>query len=219
MPAAAVSPPVFATPAVAAPMPAPSPPFPSGREALELIWADPAAAARVRRAFADVLADVAPPSAGDAEETKVERWEAAVVRVLVAGRRCDALALEDAMADAVGTDARFRPPTVLVAGELRFVFEDGEGQPERVLLGRRAYQRRALFGGDRIRALLTLPGAEAACPVYLPEALARALPMFPAFEARLLAEAHPAQDAGEAHPVALKALALGRWLSAGRRRR
>jgi hypothetical protein len=55
--------------------------------------------------------------------------------------------------------------------------------------------------------------------VYLPEALARTLPMFPSFEARLLAEAHPAQDVAEASPVALRALALGRVIATGRRRR
>ena len=243
------------------------------REAIDLLWADPSAAPKILRAFGDLLADLAPPPDADPEDL--------VVRVLGSGRGCDASGLEGAMAGAVGPDGRFRPPLVLVAGDLAVAFDELEtlratlaaalpfaagdrrlrgaldeandllatpgldpatgvtadlaervrgalaqggrappghltAQVERTLLERRAYQRRALLGGDHLRALVTLPGAEAACPVYLPEALAASLPMFPAFEARILAEAHHAQDQAEAHPAALHALALGRVLP-GRR--
>ena len=82
------------------------------------------------------------------------------------------------MAGAVGPDARFRPPVVLVAGELRFTLEDVAPPQGRLLGEGRGYERRALLGGPRIRALLMLPGAEAACPVYLPDALSTVLPMF-----------------------------------------
>jgi hypothetical protein len=237
---------------------------PSAGEAIDLIWADPASAPKLRRAFGDLLADL--PAACDPE--------AAAVRVLAAGAQRDAAGLEDAMASAVGPDAGFRAPAVVVAGELRFAFDEVEAlralvsavspyaagdaaltaavdaarkllatpaiparaaeraslrvrdafeaasrpippraldaQVERTLLARRAYDRRALFGGDRLRARVALHGADAACPVYLPDALAEVLPMFPAFEAKLVAEAHAAQDPAEPHPVALHALAVAR---------
>ncbi len=83
------------------------------------------------------------------------------------------------------------------------------GVVDRALLERRAYQRRTVLGADRIRATLALPG-EAPRPVYLPTEAAASLPMFPAFDARLLVEVHPPQDQAEASPVALKALAIGR---------
>jgi hypothetical protein len=267
--------------APASPSPPPAPRFGSppaavpGRpregDAIDLIWADPAAASKIRRAFGDLLSGLAPAAQGS--------HEAAAVRVLASGEQRDAGGLEAAMSAAVGPDAGFRAPPVLVAGELRFAFDEIEtlravvsvarafaagdaaleeaidaarallaapaipvperaarlarrvrdvfegaarglpqgfldAQVERVLLARRAYERRAVFGGDRLRALVTLPGAEAACPVYLPEALANVLPMFPAFEAKVLAEAHAAQDAAEACPVALHALALARVVPA-----
>jgi hypothetical protein len=87
---------------------------------------------------------------------------------------------------------------------------------DRALLERRAYQRRALLGDEHLRATLTLPG-EAPRPTYLPIAAAAALPMFPAFEARLLVEVHPAQDHAEACPVALAAVAIGRIVPTARR--
>jgi hypothetical protein len=248
------------------------------RDAIELVWADPAAAPAIRRAFADLLADLPPPSGA-------EIHEAAVVRVFAAGRRCDAAGLEDAMAAAVGPDGWFRPPLVLVAADLCFAFDElealramvGAARPfaagdagitaaldaasdllaaqgpgaarslldhtaqrareafakagralpqdvlgaevQRLLLARRAYQRRALLGGPRIRALVTLPGADTGCPVYLPDALATALPMFAAFDARIVARAHPAIDQSEPHPAALEALALGRVVTPGKARR
>jgi hypothetical protein len=84
------------------------------------------------------------------------------------------------------------------------------GVVDRALLERRAYQRRTVLGAERIRATISLPGAEAPRPVYLPAEAAASLPMFPAFDARLLVEVHPPQDHAEASPVALKALAIGR---------
>jgi hypothetical protein len=205
------------------------------REAIELIWVDAGAAPRLRAAFEDLFADRAPSVSSDPAEREVERCEAAVTRIFASGRRCDAHGLLDAMVGAIDPDGRLRPPVVLVAGELRFPFDEPEAlrvrealsergrvspglldaEVERLLLERRAYQRRAILGGKRIRALVTLPGAETACPVYLPDALADVVPMFPAFEARLLAEAHAAQDRAETHPVALRAVALGRMVAIG----
>ena len=75
-----------------------------------------------------------------------------------------------------------------------------------------------LFGAEMSRALVTPPGATAACPLYVPGVAGSALPMFAAFEARLTAEVHAAQDQAEAHAVALRALALGRAMATGKTR-
>lgn len=53
-------------------------------------------------------------------------------------------------------------------------------------------------------------------PIYLSDAIARELPIMKRFQARLLVEVRPQQDASEAHPVALRALALGRVVTASR---
>jgi hypothetical protein len=81
-----------------------------------------------------------------------------------------------------------------------------EAQVVHGLLDLRRYQRRAVFGGQKLRCLLQ----PAAIPAYLPEALAEVLPMFQRFRARLVAEAHLAADQREAHRVALGVVALAR---------
>jgi hypothetical protein len=88
---------------------------------------------------------------------------------------------------------------------------------ERILLEQRCYQRRTVFGETWIRAQLTPPMSKVAIPTYLPEALAKTLPMFTSFPARVLAEAHVQQDQYEAHDCALKAIALGRVVRFGKR--
>ena len=85
-----------------------------------------------------------------------------------------------------------------------------ETQPERLLLERRNYQKRDLLDGEWIRALFTPVGADAPVPIYLPAALARRLPLFKRFGARVIAEVHPQQDQYESHPVALRVLAIAR---------
>jgi hypothetical protein len=77
---------------------------------------------------------------------------------------------------------------------------------ERVLLEQRRYQRRTVFGGPCLRALLT-PGG---LPVYLPAMLAEKLPLVTQLKARLIAEVSPSQDQYESHPHALRVVALGR---------
>ncbi len=56
----------------------------------------------------------------------------------------------------------------------------------------------------------TQAGASEPIPVYLPEGLARDLPLYQRFPARLLAEVHLQQDQFEIHPSALKAPAVAR---------
>jgi hypothetical protein len=90
---------------------------------------------------------------------------------------------------------------------------------ERMMLEGRSYQRRMLLGQTRLRALLAMPGARSALPVYLPEALANDLPLFQRFPAKLVAELRPQQDELDPPPHALIALALGRVLPASPGRR
>jgi hypothetical protein len=81
---------------------------------------------------------------------------------------------------------------------------------ERMLLEQRRYQKRTLFGGPCIRALLTSGSDDKGIPTYLPEDLADALPMMTSFNARLVAEGHVRQDQYEAHAHALRVITLGR---------
>ncbi|UQA56566.1 DUF2169 family type VI secretion system accessory protein [Polyangium aurulentum] len=96
-----------------------------------------------------------------------------------------------------------------------------EVQAERVALEGRAYQKRMLLGGAHLRALLVPElasnAAQVGVPVYLPERLAAELPIYSRFRARILAEVHPPVDAGEMQPVALRAVAVGRIVTVGRR--
>ncbi|AKT43479.1 DUF2169 family type VI secretion system accessory protein [Chondromyces crocatus] len=85
-------------------------------------------------------------------------------------------------------------------------------QMERALLEGRHYQRRQVLGMVAIRAYLlssTGNGARPA-PVYLPEDLARKLPLFQRFRTRLIVELYQQEDQYEQHAAALKALVLGR---------
>ncbi|XXT18667.1 DUF2169 domain-containing protein [Sorangium sp. So ce429] len=94
---------------------------------------------------------------------------------------------------------------------------DLDAQTERALLSKRRYQRREVLGGVYLRALLSTSGAKDALPTYLPEGLAKQLPMAVRFRARLVAEAYFAVDQYETSPAALRALALGWLMSRGRR--
>jgi hypothetical protein len=88
----------------------------------------------------------------------------------------------------------------------------------RLLLEQRSYQKRELWNDAYIRALILPAGEGSGIPTYLPAALAKQLPLFARFPARVLAEAFPQQDQLETHPVALRATALGRVVT-GRGRR
>ncbi|WP_437989241.1 DUF2169 domain-containing protein [Sorangium sp. So ce145] len=77
----------------------------------------------------------------------------------------------------------------------------------RALLGGRHLQRRAVFGGHHVRALLHGP-VEGPIPTYLREELAAKLPAAQRLRVRLVAYVHPAVDQHETHPAALRAAAL-----------
>lgn len=91
-----------------------------------------------------------------------------------------------------------------------------EAHTEQLLLERRCYQKRTVMGQVWIRALLAPSGGGESIPAYLPESLAKELPMFQSFRARLIAELRPQVDQYEAHPIALRAAALGRVITRAR---
>jgi hypothetical protein len=80
---------------------------------------------------------------------------------------------------------------------------------DRALLEGRRFQKRDVFGGPHVRALLT-PATGDAVPAYLPVALTSRLPLFARFRARLLGELHAQVDSDETHPCAVRVLALAR---------
>ena len=91
---------------------------------------------------------------------------------------------------------------------------------ERVLLAQRRYQKRNLFGGACIRALLTLGREGPPLPAYLPERVADTLPLATEVRVRVVAEANHSQDQYESHAHALRIVVLGRasgtsWSGAG----
>jgi len=91
-------------------------------------------------------------------------------------------------------------------------------QAERALLAGRHYQRREVLGGTFIRLLLRLTTDGQPLVVYAPEVVAKKLPMYRRFRARLIAELHPSQDQYEARGEALRTLALGTITATERRR-
>jgi hypothetical protein len=85
---------------------------------------------------------------------------------------------------------------------------------DRMLLNQRHYQKRELLDDEWIRALFTASGEGAAIPAYVPSKLAKRLPLFRQFPARIVVEALPQQDQYEMHPIALRVAALARVLGA-----
>jgi hypothetical protein len=85
-----------------------------------------------------------------------------------------------------------------------------EAQTERALLDQRHYQRRTVFGGTYLRALLQVPAGPSGVPVYLKEELSTRLPSYQRFKARMIVEVHLSADQFESHPAALRVVALGR---------
>lgn len=88
-----------------------------------------------------------------------------------------------------------------------------EAHVERLLLEQRHYQKRVLLGQTFLRTLLTPLHSNARIPTYIPQQLARELPMFQRFEARVIVEARPQLDQYETSPMSLRVVALGRILT------
>lgn len=84
-----------------------------------------------------------------------------------------------------------------------------EEQTDRVLLSQRRYQKRIVFGAPHLRCLVRAAD-DPPIPAYLPESLAKKLPMFQRFRGRLIAEVHQQADQYETHRAALRVVALAR---------
>ena len=84
---------------------------------------------------------------------------------------------------------------------------------ERMLLSRRAFQKRSLLGGTWIRTLLSQPQS-APLPCYIPESFADDIPLFSRFAARAIGELHAQQDQYESNTMALRVISLGRVIGA-----
>jgi hypothetical protein len=85
---------------------------------------------------------------------------------------------------------------------------------EQTLCESRSFKKRTLFGSARIRAEISI--GKLAVPIYLPDTTETWLPLVHVFPAVALVELRPREDASEASPDALVALALGRVLRARR---
>jgi hypothetical protein len=109
----------------------------------------------------------------------------------------------------------------LIAELVKASTERGPGLPplaieagaERILLEQRRYRKRTVLGQAWLVALMALDEGSQPMPVYLPESLGAELPMFRRLHVRLIAEVHAQLDQYEAHPNALRAVALGRVLA------
>ncbi len=84
-----------------------------------------------------------------------------------------------------------------------------DAQTERALTEQRHYQRRTVFGGTHLRALLHA-GGPSPIPTYLRESVAKVLPLYPRFKVRLVVEVHLQIDPYETNQAALRGLALAR---------
>jgi hypothetical protein len=85
---------------------------------------------------------------------------------------------------------------------------------ERLLLERRSYQRRDVFGAPHVRA--TMSGSSAAEPAlvaYLSEAASKTLPLASEIAVRVLAEVHTRVDDAESQGYALRVRCLAREVS------
>lgn len=83
---------------------------------------------------------------------------------------------------------------------------------ERALLNQRQYQKRELLDDEWIRSLYHSAPDAVPIPAYVPAKLAKRLPLFRQFSARLVVEALSPQDMYESHPLALRVVALARSL-------
>ena len=85
-----------------------------------------------------------------------------------------------------------------------------DDQVERALLDRRSFQKRNVFGDPHLRGEFLFAGNSTGIPIYLPDAVAKKLPLFRRLRMRTLAEAHFQADQYESHAAALKAVAVAR---------
>ncbi|APR85487.1 putative outer membrane autotransporter barrel [Minicystis rosea] len=210
LPATALAPSLPPAPSRSAPsQPAPPvvpPPRPNEmrpRAIIDLLWFDPTVIPRILRAWKATLDAQRSKAAGSEEDDR-----RAVAAILTRGEPLAPDELGDAIAEAVDGDGLFTPPLVLLDGDLVLSLEhDDESAP----LDPRRYPTRIVFGGTCVAGvLLSTDDDGPGVPAYLPEPVSARLPLFRRYRARLIAEAHLAQDEREASPVALRVVAIAR---------
>ncbi len=213
-----------------------------------------------------------PDLAGDPAALEEQREVFAILSKAASGGQD---AVDGALLEALRADGRFAPQLLLLAGELRFDFDENETlkatvtsarpftdndeplnkavesasqflkaemvaspdvvtamtakvreafanasrpvaasfldeQTERVLLEKRALQKREVFGAPQARGAFHFAGGGSGIPTYLPWPVAQKLPLFRRLRVRALCEAHFQADQYEAHTAALKVVALAR---------
>jgi hypothetical protein len=113
--------------------PARAPAKPEGKRAFQLVFFEPEGVPRVRRkpAFQPILAALEDrPIDPELDDPALARDPAPVedrrdvFEVLARGEPADEAGLDDALERAVRSDGKFVPPFLLIAGELRFLFDD-----------------------------------------------------------------------------------------------
>ncbi|MBI4705637.1 MAG: hypothetical protein HY744_31475 [Deltaproteobacteria bacterium] len=158
---------------------------------------------------------------------EVERLKATVTTVspLVAPTDQDLKSAVDQAKELLASPDLLCPPSVAdgLTRRIREAFKpEARSLPEpyvedetgRVLLAKRHYRKRTVFGEPHLATRLHPGGDAPPVPVYLPESLAKKLPLFRRFRARLVAEARLQEDQDESHACALRALALARVAAA-----
>ncbi|MFO0756299.1 MAG: DUF2169 domain-containing protein [Byssovorax sp.] len=182
---------------------------PAPPPALELLWLDPSSMAEVRATWASVLRPLVAPASGDGE---ARAMRVDLASVLSRGSAANAADLESLMLASEDEGGGLVPPLALLHGDVELALASSPYDPEgeRALLEARRYEQRDLLGATFLRALFRAQGSEETVPLYLPVELARRLPLFRRFAARLVAEVRPSQDEHEEAAVCLRAVALGR---------
>jgi hypothetical protein len=110
-------------------------------------------------------------------------------------------------AAAIASELSARLKEAFALGSRTLSLDGLDTHTERMLIERRSYQKRMLFGRRWIRSVLRGSGK---VPVYVPESLCNDLPMFRLVKVRMIAEGQWREDPYETSEVALKAIVLAR---------
>lgn len=158
------------------------------------------------------------------DELSALKATVAIVRPITGGdkRLSDVLDAQEELAkmpwldgsNGIADGLRERIREVFVSAKRAISWEYVDAHVERMLLERRCYQAKTLWGKKWIRALIRVSNG-IDVPVYLPDALREELPLFKRFRARILGELEAKDDRYEASEVAVKVLGLGKVASHG----
>jgi hypothetical protein len=158
------------------------------------------------------------------DELSALKATVAIVRPITGGdkRLSDVLDAQEDLAkmpwlegsNGIADGLRERIREVFVSAKRVVSWDYVDAHVERMLLERRCYQARTLWGKKWIRALMRMPNG-IDVPVYVPDAQREELPLFKRFRARILGEVEGKEDRYESSEVAVKVVGLGRVASHG----